>query len=115
MDSLCKNVLFSTMAVADLGWSKDPGSPNGGEFPRHFHVQDCYNVENSAVQSARESAKLTEKQTLFRQKMNSNEKITDHSADLYYSVHDYENANRWYREGAKLGNRYCRARWKRDY
>ena len=24
------------------GWSKDPGPPSGGEFPRHFHTQNGY-------------------------------------------------------------------------
>lgn len=25
-----------------MGWSKDPGPPSGGEFPRHFHTQNYY-------------------------------------------------------------------------
>ena len=34
------NLRYNNITLMNLihqGWSKDPGSPNGGEFPRHFY------------------------------------------------------------------------------
>ena len=32
-------IVQSISCSTDLGWSKDPGPPNGGEFPRRFSFQ----------------------------------------------------------------------------